>query len=211
VTEIEKAIRSVFSSAPTSGKTGKSHLESAVAGALSGLGLSVDQFDARQFHRPGMPAWRSRDTGEIEPTTKRRIIDVVAYDSNDPAVLVEVESDLDDLQANGGTSRRNGHYDVFSIARSANRTFFDSYKSLERMATAALFWHRMRTTGAYTAPTDAAVLLDSLSSDDLTDHNPSGLPMFLVAGRCRPHDPGILEARLRSLGARLLAIRVGQR
>lgn len=209
--EIETAIRHAIRSTPSAGKTGKSHLESAVAHALRNLRLEVDPQDGKQFLRGGMPAWRSKETRTVESTAARRLIDVVAYDAARPVALVEVESDLDDLRSDGGITRRSGHYDVFSISRRADGAFFDSYKSLERMATAAFYWHQLRTTAQYPSPVQAELSLGAIASDNPADHNPEGLAMFLVVGRARPHDPAILDARLRSIGARLVTARVGTR
>src|ERR1700675_3941689 len=45
--------------------------------------------------------------------------------------------------------RRDRHYDVWSIDRNEDGTYFDSYKSLERMAAAAFYWYLFRKTGRY--------------------------------------------------------------
>ena len=52
--------------------------------------------------------------------------------------LIETESDLNDLREQG-VSGRSGHYDVLSVARRDDGTWFHSYKSLERMAAAAWY------------------------------------------------------------------------
>lgn len=208
---IEKAIRQAIRIAPTAGKTGKSYLEAAVASSLRELGLEADSQDTKQFLRGGMPVWRSKDTKAVESTAARRLIDVVAYDANGPVALIEVESDLDDLRSDGGVTRRNGHYDVFSISKDSRGSFFDSYKSLERMAAAAFYWQVLRSTGRYPTADEATASLSAIASDEPADHNPAGLTILLVAGRVRPQDPSTLDARLRSLGARLLAARVGAR
>jgi hypothetical protein len=70
---------------------------------------------------------------------RRRKIDIVVRAGQQPIALIEIESDLNDLKKSGVTNR-NGHYDVFSIAKSADGAYFDSYKPLERMAAAAFYF-----------------------------------------------------------------------
>jgi hypothetical protein len=128
------------------------------------------------------------------------MIDLVVYSpSGIPLALIETESDLDDLRLEG-TSKRRGHYDVHSIASSEVGGPFSSYKSLERMAAAA-YYHKHRDLG------EAAVArLETLASNAPADHNPAGLELFLVVGRCRQSDRSILAPRLESLGAQLISV-----
>lgn len=156
-----------------------------------------------------MAVWRSRDNDSVEATPGRRRIDLVVYDDARPVALVETESDLNDLRI-GGTSRRSGHYDVFSIARSAHGRPFDSYKSLERMAAAAFYWYRAQQLGGYPSPQEGVALLEGVRSDSPEHHNPGKLGLFLVSGTIRPQDRGILDRRLRALGAQLLCGRVSR-
>lgn len=106
---------------------------------------------------PGLPCrgahilFARLGAGEEIPTRARRIIDLVVYRSGSPVALIEAESDLNDL-VNSGTTRRNGHYDVASIGRSANGANFNSYKSLERMASAAFYFSWHNNAGTYPEP-----------------------------------------------------------
>lgn len=117
--------------------------------------------------------------------------------------LIEVESDLDDLQESG-VSGRSGHYDVSSIAVSTQGQHFNSYKSLERMAAAAFYFYLHQRDKKYPEIGHALECLEALRSDVPADHNPTGLMLFLASGRCRPVDRRILEPRLKSLNASLI-------
>lgn len=181
------------------GKTGKKLLQGSIASALQEAGFVADQEDRGHFLKAGMPVWRDKDSKQVETTSARRLIDIVVYSNARPVALIETESDLNDLRPSGVT-HRNGHYDVFSIARSGSGDHFHSYKSLERMAAAA-FYSQLTP---YPIPTTAEALLEALRSDVAEVHNPIGLPLFLVSGFCRPHDAGILAPRLKSLGAELI-------
>jgi len=120
----------------------------------------------------------------VVPTKRRRRIDVVVYKSSDLVALIETESDLNDLRIDGIT-KRNGHYDVASIAKSKDGTYFNSYNSIERMASAAFYWSALRSSGSYPSPQQAVKMLEALMSDDSRDHNPAQIPLFLVSGFCR--------------------------
>ena len=120
----------------------------------------------------------------------------MVYSDDKPIGLVEIESDLDDLKA-AGVSKRRGHYDVFSISRSGSESYDDSYKSLERMAAAAFY----RAT-----PEDGPAQLEKTCSDEPGIHNPTGLAIILVVGRCRTQDSAILKPRLNSLDAELVCV-----
>ena len=127
----------------------------------------------------------------------------MVYKNRDLVALIETESDLNDLRVDGVT-KRNGHYDVASIAKTKDGTHFNSYNSLERMASAAFYWSVLRGTGRYPSPLDAVRMLEGVMSDDSKDHNPGQVPLFLVSGLCRRQDPVILSRRLESLGAQLI-------
>jgi len=187
------------------GKVGKSLLQPSLAAALRDAGFTADEEDQGRMLRPGMPVWRNKATGLVEPTPSRRRIDIVVYWQSTLAALIETESDLNDLRTVGIT-RRNGHYDVASIAQDSQGRPFDSYKSIERMAAAAFYWHLARTDGQYPGVDQATSRLMSLRSDDDKDHNPDQIPLYLVTGSCRAMDREILEPRLRALGARLFCV-----
>jgi hypothetical protein len=108
---------------------------------------------------------------------------------------------LNDLQLSG-ISNRNGHYDVYSIAKSASGQFFHSYKSLERMAAAAAYHHLLTHDHTYPLPEYAAKHLEAISSNDPLRHNPSSMPMFLITGSCKKSE--ILDARMKSLDAEMI-------
>ncbi|MDE2363739.1 MAG: hypothetical protein KGM42_13755 [Hyphomicrobiales bacterium] len=200
---ITDVVQSALASVSVSGKIGKKILQPLVAKVIADAGFRVDLEDAGGFLGAALPVWRDKNSGAIEPTSSRRLIDLVVYDSrNKPIALVETESDLDDLRLSGVT-KRNGHYDVFSIARDAAGNYFDSYKSLERMAAAA-FYASVRAT-QQCMPPEMVRLLAALSSDDPMLHNPSGLGILLVSGRSRPQDRQILAKRLQSLDGFLLS------
>jgi len=186
------------------GKTGKSLLQPSIARELQARNLVADQEDTRGFMAPGMCAWRSKDTGLPEPTTSRRRIDIVVYSGSDPVALIETESDLDDLRPPGTINRRDGHYDVHSLASTRSATHFESYKSLERMAAAAFYWSLAKPTGRYPTAEAGVSAIQKIASDRPSDHNPGGLLLILVSGRCRPKDRSILSPRLASLGAHLI-------
>jgi len=188
---IDAAIRSALRGISVSGKAGEKVLKGATERAIVAAGLGVDVEDTRQFLRAGLPVWRSRDSGEVQPTELRRRIDLVVCESDFPIALVEIESDLGDLGRNEGR-------------------FFDSYKSLERMAAAALYWHHLETSGSYRTPEEGAALLSAIASDSASVHNSGSVPLFLVSGRCRPQDQEILDLRLRSLGAVLTCAAMGR-
>jgi hypothetical protein len=183
-----------------------------VAAELNALpNFSAKKEDSERFLRAQLPVWRTKVDQAIERTAKRRKIDIVVYDGGKPAALIEIESDLNDLRLSGITNRAGGkNYDVFSIAKAANGSHFHSYHSLERMAAAA-FYYDLRMHHQSLAEDDLAKLsLESLSaicSNSIDDHNPTGLPMFLIVGSYRNSDYDILKPRLDSLGAKLLKLR----
>jgi hypothetical protein len=169
----------------------------------------ADTEDSQQFLLRGMPVWRSKDTQQIEVTAARRRIDIVVYAIERPIALVEIESDLGDLRLSGVT-RRNGHYDVFSIGGDSEGQWFHSYKSLERMAAAAQYHSMFSQTGEYPDISSGIAHLERLQSDDPKAHNPSGLELILVSGRCREVDHRVLAKRLTALNASLICISVAR-
>jgi hypothetical protein len=189
------------------GKSGKRQLQPTLAIALREAGFAADEEDQGQILRPGMPVWRSKEDQTIEPTTGRRRVDIVVHRDTTPLALIETESDLNDLRSSGVT-RRNGHYDVWSIARTASGAYFDSYKSLERMAAAAFYWHLFQKKGRYPSVSEATQSLEALRSNERREHNPGNLPLFLISGSCRAQDKIILGPRLQCLGAELVCVSV---
>lgn len=202
VDELENCIRAALPAAqPPKGVKIGNQLQRQVGALLATRGFVVDVGDTRCFLKRGMPVWRSKHSGEIAPSAARRIIDLVIYSaSGDLLALIETESDLDDLRLSGVT-QRNGNYDVFSIARNYQGGHFNSYNSLERMAAAVSYRHS-EITGRIDNFVD---ILSNIASDSPGDHNPLDVGIFLVTGRYRPQDPAILEPRLKSLNARLIA------
>ncbi len=186
-------------------KIGRSVLQPKLAEAFENRGLRADLEDGKQMLQSGMRVWRSRDNSKTVETVGRRRIDIVVYDQSQLLALVEIESDLDDL-VKGGTKKRSGHYDVYSIARDGSGAWFDSYKSLERMAAAAFYWANHKNTGHYPAPDEGEDALRRIKSYEVGEHNPARIPLFLVTGLCRSGDPSILKPRLDSLGAELLFV-----
>ncbi|MEQ1801796.1 MAG: hypothetical protein ABL989_07740 [Gammaproteobacteria bacterium] len=184
-------------------KVGKAMLQPALARELRSAGFKADEEDSAGLLRTGMPVWRSKDHGQVVPTMGRRRLDIVVYRGSHVAALIETESDLNDLRESG-VSSRSGHYDVASIARRADGTFFNSYNSLERMAAAAYLHDSLVRTGTYPDPREAVRILEEIASDAPADHNPAGTLLVLVSGRCRPKDVEILQPRLDALGAHLV-------
>ena len=181
--KIHAAIRSATQAAKIEGKCGRKLLQPLIAQELKRIGLEADMEDTRGLLPAGFPVWRDKTTGQIEVPRERRKIDIVVYQGPDLIAFVETESDLNDLRESEVT-RRNGHYDVFSIARSAAGTHFHSYKSLERMAAAALYIHQSRSSMA------TVESLTRIRSDDPLEHNPEKVGLFLVSGVCRSPDKG---------------------
>jgi hypothetical protein len=203
VDEISNSIAGGIADLNVSAKAGKSLLQPTVASALRSAGFRADEEDSGQLLRSGMPVWRSKDNNAVVPTKGRRRVDIVVYKNGDLVALIETESDLNDLRSDGVT-KRNGHYDVASIAKAKDGTYFNSYNSIERMASAAFYWNAFRSTGRYPSPRDAVIMLEAVRSDDSRNHNPAQIPLFLVSGFCRRQDPAILSRRLESLGAKLI-------
>lgn len=188
------------------GKTGKSLLRPSLSEALRRAGFLVDEEDESRLLQANMPVWRSKETWQIEPTKSRRRIDIVVYRDSRLVALIETESDLNDLRLPPAVTRRNGHYDVASISQSDDGKYFNSYKSIERMAAAAFFLHISQVSGKYPTAEEAQTALQDIQSDKPGQHNPSGLALYLVSGSSRPQDHEILVPRLRSLGATLISI-----
>ena len=203
--EILEVIKGSVKGKRTSGKMGKSYLQPTIAAALRTAGFNADEEDTAKLLPPRMPVWRSKDNHEVEETIVRRRVDIVVYKDGQLAAMIEAESSLGDLRVSG-VSRRNGHYDVESIAKNADGGYFDSYKSLERMATAAFSWSIFCKTGAHPSPHQAQALLEAVRSDDTKLHNPANVPLFLVSGLCRKIDETILSRRIKSLSATLVCV-----
>jgi hypothetical protein len=203
--EITELINNWAAKMNVAGKMGRKVLQPSLAMALRAAGFRADEEDQACVLQPGMPVWRNKEDATIEPTALRRRVDIVVYRDNRMVAMIETESDLNDLRPSGIT-RRNGHYDVWSIARAGNDEYFDSYKSLERMAAAAFYWDKLRRTGQYPSAADATMLLGCVHSDQPSDHNPGAIPLILVSGSCRGPDEKILVPRLRSLGASLICV-----
>jgi len=192
--QIEEIIRQSMIDLRVNGKIGQRILQPRIAHVLTSRGFDVDVEDIRGFVPSGLPAWRDKQSGEIVETSGRRRIDLVVRLDNRVVALVETESDLNDLRESG-VSKRSGHYDVFSIARDEEGGWFHSYKSLERMATAA-FNAGGRSIGD----------LEEVVSNSPAEHNPEGVGILLVTGSSRSLDRRVLAPRLDSLGARLISI-----
>lgn len=207
---IRDAIKIALHTVQSSGKTADKILKPAIAQSLKAQGFGADQEDTRGMMERGLPVWRSKDSGEIESTSGRRRVDIVVYSKNgyDLIGLIETESDLDDLRPSGVVNRRSGHYDVYSIAGQENGSFFESYKSLERMA-ALVFYRssRMRSDRDF-SPMNVVQDLEQVRSDSRTAHNPTNVPLFLVSAQCRKSDLEMLDARCRSVGAEVLWQRI---
>lgn len=203
--KIESVLRNYLLGKSFQGKVGSSVLQPEVAATLSRAGFVTELEDSRNELRDGIPVWRSKDTGLVEATKRRRKIDIVVYDClGQLCAFVEVESDLDDLRQEG-ICKRKGHYDVWSISRNDKDEYFDSYNSVERMAVAAYCIHKHATARVYPDPEELERSLESISSSRPEVQNPSDIPLFLVAGRTRKHDLDILQPRLSSLRAVLLS------
>lgn len=191
---IIQLIRRGTANIPVQGKVGQRLLQPTIAQVLTAAGYDVDVEDTRGFFPPGLPAWRDKQSFEIVATPGRRRIDLVVRRNEEVVALIETESDLNDLREHG-VSGRSGHYDVFSIAGRAGGTWFNSYKSLERMASAV--WY---ATGRSQAT------LQELKSEAQEAHNPTGICLVLVTGSSRTLDRRILAPRLKSLGASLVSV-----
>ena len=123
-------------------KMGREFLQPYLVRVLNEVGLEADAEDSLGFLQRGLHVWRNKATREIEPTTSRRLIDVVVRSRGNVVALMETESDLNHLRETGVSKRGEG-YDVYSIAMQSNGAFFDSYRSLERMASAAFYHARI--------------------------------------------------------------------
>jgi len=202
--KIQQCMLSILAPLSIEGKTGKKLLQPMIAEGLERAGYVVDVEDTLGYLPPSLPVWRRKDTGEIEPTAGRRRIDIVVYKNASPIALVETESDLNALRESG-YSKGSGQYDVFSISRSGSGEWFNSYKSLERMASAVHYNSRtLDTESKIKSRPNGVHSLECIQSDAPTIHNPHSLPLFLVTGTCRERDPRILLPRLRSLDATLV-------
>jgi hypothetical protein len=194
VDEIVQIIKNSTSAITVSGKIGQRVLQPHIARTLTAYGFNVDIEDQAGFLPPGLAVWRDKHSCEVVETTGRRRIDLVIRKADKVLALIETESDLNDLREEG-VSNRDGHYDVFSIARCASGMWFDSYKSLERMAAAA--WYSAGRTRAD---------LENVRSNSVEIHNSAGIGLILVSGRVRSKDRRVLAPRLGALGAHLIGV-----
>jgi hypothetical protein len=194
IEEIEEIIRSGTKDLIVSGKIGQRLIQPRIAKILEDSGFEVDLEDSQSFLPAGTPAWRDKSTREVVETKTRLKIDLVVRLDGAVVAMVEVESDLNDLRETGVT-KRSGHYDVFSISRNSGGHWFHSYKSLERMASAA-------SHAAGRSISDIA----EIASDLASDHNPKGFGVFLVTGSSRELDRRILAPRIASLDAKLISL-----
>lgn len=194
IQQIEDIILEGTEDLGVSGKIGRRLLQPRISEVLKSKGFDVDVEDTRGFLSAGLAVWRDKENGQIAETPGRRRIDLVVRRDDKVVALVEAESDLNDLRETG-VSRRSGHYDVFSIARGAEGNWFDSYKSLERMATAT-----------FNATGQSIGDLEKVVSDSQAVHNPLGIGVLLVTGSSRSLDRRVLAPRLESLGARLISL-----
>lgn len=199
---IRNIILNVTSTLSIRGKCGKLLLQPTIAAELSAAGYTADVEDTKLLLCAGLPVWRSKDNGDVEATLARRLVDIVVYDHGRLVALIETESDLNDLRGLGVT-KRSGHYDVWSIARSESADFFHSYKSLERMAATAFYVSLQGKPNR----DEAVAKLSAVRSNVPRDHNPLGIHLFLVSGKCRSADHEVLASRLQSLDAELVCVR----
>lgn len=162
--------------APTA-KTADKYLDPLIQQELRKAGFQVDDKDRNyQLLKPGVAVWRDRN-GNIVPTQSRREIDIVVYKEGTLAALIEVEDSLNSLSLNWKQKKGNQKYDVQSIDRSPDGSFFYSYHSLERMATACRE-HSMSV--------------------------PMFLVVGCIRKNPRMDDEGVLQPRLKNLGVELL-------
>lgn len=64
---IAKIIKTAIGKVEARGKTGKTLLQPAIAMQLRADGLQADVEDTLQIMPPGMPAWRSKNSGTVVP------------------------------------------------------------------------------------------------------------------------------------------------
>jgi len=176
-------------------KSSEAILAPAISAAIRQAGYLVDEKDSRGILPSGVPVWRYPEG--IEQTTLRRKIDIVVYDGDTVAALIESEDDIADVRFDG----KHARYFVQSLAMSMSGNSFSSYKSVERMAVAAY--------GLATGFENILNRLSNLQSDELEKHNPKKIPMFVVLacgwGRARTRErAALLEARLKTLGTRII-------
>jgi hypothetical protein len=197
--EIEQLIRDVVRNHVIVGnKSSRDVLQSNICAALVKGGYQVDYEDKHyKILSSAKAVWRNRDR-KVHFHKRRPRIDLCVYQNDEVAALVEVEACLDGLPRKKWAPARkgSGNYYVLSIAKDKNGEFFESYKSIERMAVAA-----MALAGR---PSDQQSL-EQIRSNRIADHNPSRVPLFLVTEWRRASDKHIIEDRLASLGATLIS------
>lgn len=177
-------------------KSSESTLTRSIASALADAGFDVDEKDRKCLIPPGVSVWRYGSW--IEPTARRREIDMVIYKDGSLVALLESEEDINDVRRDLVAAR----YFAQSIASKADGSHFHSYRSLERMAVAAAIVAH--------GPAGVVTRLEQLRSDSIDEHNPRRVPMFLNLA-CGRNDSGtpwrseILRDRMESLGCKLIA------
>lgn len=120
----------------TEGKMANKVLDPLIQCQLRRDGFDIDNKDrCEKLLKNGIPAWRSRLTKEKVQTKTRREIDIIVYKNGKLVGMIEVENDLDHLSHCRDNSKET-RYDVLSIDRTPGGSYFYSYMSLERMATA---------------------------------------------------------------------------
>jgi hypothetical protein len=204
MTELSNIIKKWAKKITVQGKMGRDIMQPSLSQHLEQCGYDICMEDSRQFLRAKMPVWRKKYEKEIEETIARRKIDIIVYSSNKPIALIEIESDLKHARDTEVT-KSNKRYDVFSIAKNGNGVYFNSYKSLERMAAAAFYYHLSQESETINDK-EAVTSLESISSDNCEDHNPIGIPLFLVIGTCQTKHKIILAERLKATGAELICV-----
>lgn len=183
-------------------KSSSTGVEPAIARALLKANYDVDPQDTRGLYPTGVPTWRV--AGDVLAAPAKRRIDIVAYDKAGFLVaLIESEDDVGDVALPTWITRR---YAVRSVARDADGHFFDSYRSIERMAVAAAGVQRDDS-----AQVPLLAQLEAIKSDEPLLHNPAKIPLFLTLARGmrwrRTVDRlALIQPRLTSLGCRVIAV-----
>lgn len=202
--DVQEIIEPIVRRFPAGEKKQK-QMTDALVGVLQSSGYLVDPQDRGHFFDSGLPAWRSKHDDLVVETLTRRKIDLVVYESEQIKALIEIESDLNDLRE-VGVSKRGfpNNYDVFSIAKDKNGSWYHSYHSLERMAVAAFCYSEKASGRPISSHSTLVRGLECICSDRPDLHNPANIPIILVSVKCRSKDARILAPRLHSLNAKLL-------
>ncbi len=183
-------------------KQGKRLIQPWIAQQLKAAGYFVDLEDVNRLLPSGVPVWRDHWSGQIVPTRGRRRVDGVVYRNRGdalPIAIVEVESEL----GHACSESKDAVYRVDSIARNNQNKPFDSYQSIERLATLAR-WLHLRQQDPSAQKDEIRAALEGVTSNDSKIQNPCGIPLFLAVGRCRNRERTVLQPRLDSLEVELL-------